>query len=518
MRRRDVSSRAARVLALLALAGCAVGGPEKPPLTMDRDVPLDGWFVVESRHASIVSAAGERRTLELAAQLERLIGVLDGVGSVRRFETRVPATLYLFPDTTAYSYFRPEGVLGHFSESNRGFFILMGPDYETRSVLFHEYVHLLMRNQGAFEYPVWYEEGLAELLETTSFREHLISLGAVPGMRASTLRGSNALRLDQVLGARSYADVPRSLPQFYAQSWLLTHLLHLGHHAGYPRRIESLRAYLLALQTQPDWRAAFDASFPEGLDALAEDLESYRQRVVRDAYIPRIRIDARKLEDVQTGATSRAIDPASVAVELGSVYLDSGKEGAYYAQRLFERALERDPSHARARAGLARAQALHGAFDEAQAEVARAEAMAPDDAFVLRAQGAVLLLGAASREQADGGGRVEAERSAARAALRRAIELEPGAPEGHVLLGWSYLGSADDPAEGLAALGRAHALLPWNEGINLDLARLYAQSGQSERALEHVDRVLRWSHGESLEQARTLRAEIERAGAGHPGP
>jgi len=162
--------------ALVAVLGCAA----TPPLSMDRDVPLDGWHVVESRHASIVSAAGERRTLELVAQLERLIGVLDAVGSIRRFESRVPATIYLFPDATAYSYFRPEGALGHFSESNRGFFILMGPDTETRSVLFHEYVHLLMRNQGAFEYPVWYEEGLAELLETTSFREHLVSLGTAP--------------------------------------------------------------------------------------------------------------------------------------------------------------------------------------------------------------------------------------------------------------------------------------------------------------------------------------------------
>jgi len=329
-------------------------------------------------------------------------------------------------------------------------------------------------------------------------------------MRVATLRGSATLPLDRVLGARSYDDVSQSLPEFYAQAWLLAHLLHLGHHAGYPRRLEPLRAYLLALQTQPEWRVAFDASFPEGLDALAADVESYRQRVVRDAYVPRIRLDARRLGDVQTRATSSPVAPADVAVELGSVYLDYGKQSAHFAQRLFERALERDPGHARARAGLARAQALRGSFDEARAEIARAEAAAPDDAFVLRAHGAVRLLHAESLEQTGEGARIAEARTAARDALRRAIELEPGAPEGHVLLGRSFVGSADDAAEGLAALGRAHALLPWNEGINLDLARLYAQSGQSERALEHVDRVLRWSHGESLEQARTLRAEIER--------
>lgn len=498
------------LLVALALAACARKPPAPPP-AMDRELSIEGWQRVSSRHVSVVSAAGERRTLELVAQLERLIGVMHATGYVRIPDARVPATILLFPSAEAFAYFRPPGVLGSTSETARGFFVLMGPDYESRSVLFHEYVHLMMRNGGGIEYPLWYQEGLAQFLETVSFREHLASLGSPPDMRLPAIRGGSLPDLDALLGARSYADLWRAQPQFYAESWLLTHLLYLGHHVGYVRRVESLQAYLQALQTAPDWRGAFDASFRDGgFEALAADLESYRERVAHDQFIPRLRIDTRQLPGVDTTARSEPVGSSEIAVELGSIYLDFGSVGARYAERLFERALETDPNSARARAGMARAQALLGRFEQAKGELARAGSRNSEDAFVLRAEGAVLLLEADALKVPDRAS-ADASRAAAREALRRAVELEPDIPEASALLGASYLRTDEDVAEGLAALERAHALLPWNEGINLDLARLYAQADQPARALEQVDRVLRWSHGRSLEEARSLREEIELA-------
>ena len=82
-----------------------------------------------------------------------------------------------------------------------------------------------------------------------------------------------------------------------------------------------------------------------------------------------------------------------------------------------------------------------------------------------------------------------------------------------MLLGASYVGTDGDLTPGIEAYRRAHELLPQNETINLDLARLYAQAGQRDVAMAHVDRVLRWSHGQSLERARALREEIEREAA-----
>lgn len=499
-------------LALGLLAACWARGPKAPPASMDRAIGLDGWLLVTSPGIEIASAAGERRTLELARELQ-IFRALARALSQAPVEPRLPTRVVVFRDRQAYEHFGSRHTAGEFHWGLRGFVLVMSADdTSARHTLFHEYVHFLLHNQS-LSYPTWYDEGFAELLGSASIREHIVTVGALVGREATLADPERLLPLETLLGARSYADADTRVDGFYAQSWLLAHLLILGHHAGHPRRVDALRSYLAALQTAPDWRRAFDAAFPEGLDALARDLEAYRQRVTGDAYLPRIRLDARKLDGAQAEIDRNALAPADVAAELGAAYLDRGPDSARYAERLFERALERDPAHARARAGLARAQALQGSFDAAFAELARAEASAPDDAFVLRARGAVLLLQADSLSEADAAG-AEAARSAARGALRRAVALEPGVPEGRVLLGRSYIGAEGDPAEGLAALAEAHALLPWNEEINLDLARLYAQAGRTEPALEHVDRVLRWSHGDQLEQARALRAEIERGAAG----
>ena len=126
-------------VALSALAACArTPRATAPPKEMDRELSLDGWISVESQHASILSAAGERRTLELAAQLERMIGVLRATGPIDVSDARVPATLFLFSSSDAYDYYRPGNAMAHFFESSRGYFILVSPEYESRSVLFHE--------------------------------------------------------------------------------------------------------------------------------------------------------------------------------------------------------------------------------------------------------------------------------------------------------------------------------------------------------------------------------------------
>lgn len=504
--------RAVLALLLALAAGCA--GPKAPPSSMDRDLPIDGWLLVESPGLAIVSAGGEQRTLELVHDLQVFRAVARTLTHAS-VEPRVPMQILLFPNERAYAYYRPyRHVAGETQPSSRGFVLSMSADSPTlHQVLFHEYTHFLLFNQSP-SYPQWYHEGFAEVLGSVSIREHVVTVGSLVGPRESTLiRADRLPPLEAVLGARSYQEVWKQLDGFYAQSWLLTHLLVLGEYAGYPRRTDSLRAYLARLQRSSDWRAAFDASFPEGLDALAKDLESYRQRVVGESFVPRLRLDARKLNGVETAVSLRPLAPADAAVELGAGYLDRGTYAARYAERVFERALERDPAHARAHAGLAEARSMLGDFVRASAELERAVSGAPDDAFVLRARGAVLLLQADSLREKDAAG-ADAARASAREVLRRAIALEPDVPEAGVLLGRSYLGAPGDAAEGVAALAAACAVLPWDDDTNLDLARLYLQTGQPGRALPHVERVLRWADGAALEQARALKGEIEKSAPG----
>ena len=286
-----MSSRPRRARTLLALAvalvtaGCA-RGPEAPPTSMDQDVPLEGWIRVESPGIEIVSAADESRTLALARELQIFRALARSLTGVRT-EPRLPTRAFLFPDARAFHYFAADGIEGQFRQYPSGCLLLLSADDpEARHVLFHEYVHFLLHNQ-AVGYPKWYDEGLAELLGGVRIREHLVTVGAMVGREGTLANPDALLPLETVIGARSYADAGTRVSGFYAQSWLLTHLLTLGRHAGYPKRLDALRRYLAALQTAPDWRTAFDTYFPEGLEALSRDLESYRQRAVSGSTICR---------------------------------------------------------------------------------------------------------------------------------------------------------------------------------------------------------------------------------------
>jgi tetratricopeptide (TPR) repeat protein len=495
-------------MALVAAVACAGDRPAAPPPEMDRDVRLDGWQRVESRHASLAGVGP--RTEQLASQLEMFVAVLSGVGRVQGVVSRSSVQVYLLPDLPAYLHFGPVNTAGYFEQTSRGTFMLVSPDVlGARQVLFHEFVHMVMHNQDVLGYPIWYEEGLAEFLGAMTFREHLVSLGGVATQRAPALKGAGLLPLERILSLRTYSDAGQSLSQFYSQSWLLTHLFHLGHHAGYPKRIEQLGTYLGALQKDADWRTAFDAAFPGGLEAVGSDLDSYRERLVEGSFLPSIRIDTRKLPAIDTRVEMQPIAPADISVELASIHLDNGKGRSRYAQRLFELALERDPQSAPARAGLARAMALQGNFDAARSELARAEVIAPDTEPVVLARGAVMLLEADHLRETDPG-RSDAARRAGREALRRARSLAPEATEADVLLGRSYLEVDGDVAEGIEAFGRAHARMPRNDEINLDLARLYVQADDDARALDLLGRILQsWHGGDTVERALALREEIE---------
>lgn len=509
MRRRRALASAGEVVVLALLLGCAA---PPPPPSMDEDVGLKGWIEVDTPVFSIASSAERDRTLRLARDLEVFAAVVARTTSIERFRPRLPARIYLFADQESYGYFRAgRWAIGQMYASPRGFIMLMSPELSAaRETLFHEYVHYLIRNESGLHYPVWYDEGLAEMLSTVRVREHLVTLGAAPS-RASGLQSRSLLPMREVLGARSYSDLGRDLGTFYLQSWLVVHYFHAGHHAGFPRRLPQMRRYLSALNEGGSWEEAYRASFDVGIETLEGEVERYWTRIANGGFLPKVTLDTRKMR-IGSELAERPLPPAQVACELGEIYLDYGDRAARYAKHLFERALEHDPDHAGALAGLAEAHASLGETEEAEVSLDRALADAPDDATVRRAEGDVLF----ARYEADGD---RSDLDAARAAYRRSIELAPGLPAGYVQLGRTYLDDeGQDVAPGIDALRRAYAALPWDTSLSLDLAKLYLASGRPEPARAHLEEVLRWSHGdEQREEAESLLEKIAATPEGATG-
>jgi len=511
------ASGLALLLASLAAPGEAGAGGRTLPSAVARKFDLEGWSEIRSPLFEIASDADAARVLQLAQQLSTFIAALELVSNVPDFRPRLPLRIYLFGEQATFDVFSGRRAAGQLRPTPRGLFVLMSPDgLPAREILFHEYVHFLLRNAGGLSYPIWYDEGFAELLAGTRMHRDFITIGSIPELRVDTLRREELLPLEKVLSARSYAEIWDKVHVFYAQSWLLVHYLHAGDQLGYPKRHAQLLSFLAKLSELGDWRAAWDASFDVGPEGLEEELAGYRKRILNGGLLPRLRIDVRRLALELPGAPA-PLAPAQVAFELGALFLDGGEDGARYAEKLFERALERDPGHAGALAGLAQAHGLAGDLREAEALVERAIGLAAADPRVLSARGEILFRRFASeRENDPEAARALLER--AREAYRRAIELAPEGPPGYLGLGKTYLEEEGDVAPGIAALRRACALIQ-SAQIDLQLGKLHLKAGEPGLARVHLERVLRWSHGdeESEKEARALLAGLP-AAAGDRAP
>ena len=74
----------------------------------------------------------------------------------------------------------PPQSAGFFSlGQRRNYAVINGKnrDLDAADVLFHEYVHYVLRNENALAYPAWYDEGLAEFLSTVRVREDRVEMG-----------------------------------------------------------------------------------------------------------------------------------------------------------------------------------------------------------------------------------------------------------------------------------------------------------------------------------------------------
>lgn len=165
--------------------------------------------------------------------------------------------------------------------SLRFYQLLIGPDPSPvfSDTGMHEYAHYLLRNQAAWSYPPWYEEGLAIYLGTARLRGSTLVLGRL-GAAPSAGRGAapKALReqettYQEVVGATSLAGWPLpKLMAFYRKSWMLVHFIRLGHRLGHADLRGPLAAYLA------DPRRDFAAAFGLPPTALGELLQSYWSR------------------------------------------------------------------------------------------------------------------------------------------------------------------------------------------------------------------------------------------------
>jgi TolB-like protein/DNA-binding SARP family transcriptional activator/Flp pilus assembly protein TadD len=208
-----------------------------------------------------------------------------------------------------------------------------------------------------------------------------------------------------------------------------------------------------------------DPAFAQAWSGLADAYEhlSSVSALHADQAYPRARAAAERALELDPALADAH---ASLAMALSMYYRNSEA-----AERHFRRAIELDPSYARARRMYASHLRNLGRFDEALAEVRQAQELDPLSAFPRLEEGIILY--------------VARRHDAAIAQSRRLLDTAPGSAHPYLLLALAYA-QREQYEEALAALRQAdpRGNQPDAHGIR---GYIYAQTGRRNDALQMLD-------------------------------
>jgi tetratricopeptide (TPR) repeat protein len=500
--------------AVAAVASLAEAQAAPAPLTAPVRLPPaeDAWIRVDTAHFFIYSDASEDDTAGIARQLETFRGTLARLGSGLETRAAAPIVVYVFRDDAAYRPYRlrPD-IAGFFVKDREGNSIAVGLDANSDpwQTVFHEYVHFFLNN-NFIDIPLWFDEGMAEAYSTFRVKEGEGQLGAPLEHHRAWLRKHDLVPLDQLFaidtGSRDYEEGTRQ-GTFYAESWALVHWLFWG---GDDARTGT--GFLGGLKRGGSIREALQPM-------LGDDRTELQQRLAAYLKAGRFAVSTFEVADLPKAdqpARARRVPRAEILYRLGNYLLRLDPKTLEAAEAHLREAVRLDPKLGPAWGDLAQVEQQRGRFDEASRLFDRALALAPGD------QGIALLYafslvdrtfppGVVVRRPI---GDVPGALVKARELFRRAMRQSPGNVEAWAGLGATYAFDAGDLKPGIEALEKAMALAPGRVEIAVDLASLYARSGQRDLARDLVDRVVSRSSDpdeRAAGDAVLLRADIDAA-------
>ena len=439
----------------------------------------DDWIELRTANFTLFTNAGESNTRRIAADLERLRDVLAQLAPGVALNSPVPTYLFVFKNAGAFEPYqrtyagKPLAAGGYFLSTELANYVAINGDRrgDERSIIYHEYLHYVLRNQYA-SLPLWLNEGIAEYYSTFEVAGGEAKIGLPIVEHVAWLRKNPLIPLTSLFAvdesSRDYNEGSRR-GAFYAESWALVHYLM----SGSPERRGQAAEYLRLAQAGAPPGQIFQQAFGADPAALERELRRYVQGYLFNYTRASIRPEA------NLAMTARPMAWADVLYRLGSLLADLGDEHRAAAAEHFRAALAERPDHGPALAGLGYLEELADHPREARTWYEKAAKLAPDDFLVqfLYARNLMEDPGPGTQRQA-------------RAALAKAVQLRPDFGEAWVRLGFTYQSEDPMPPEAARVLETAHLLLPSRMDVAHNLALVYARTGERQKAEALIETVL----------------------------
>ena len=478
---------------------------------------MRGWRRVRSENFVVVSNASDREARHAAARLEELRAVFSRLQTRGDFDVSIPVTVILFQNDSDYEFFKPiyrgnlrHDASGYFRFSPDVNYITFSLDIprarDPFSVLSHEYVHALVRNNYAGA-PLWFNEGLAQYYSESALSpdRKRINFGQRLDYRLDALARQELLPLRTLLSVDAsspHYQEPEKRAVFYAQSWALVHYLS-GDATG--ARQAQLARYLELMSAGTPIEESFRQSFNLDFGQVESELRAY----VRAARYASRNESFNEALPFELKAESRALTAAGAQAILGDLLLHTDR--LEDAEEYLERALEWDADLAAAHSSLGLLRLKQDRLSEAREHLQLAIKCDPQNhlahfyyADLLRREGLE------SEKTVTG---YAATTRLIRAELKRVLELAPDFLEAYAVLGLVDLERSPQVNETFALLGHAATLAPKRLEFKLLLAQLHLRREEFDRARQILEPLARDSR--FSEHARTeAQALLDKVAAG----
>ncbi len=288
----------------------------------------DPWLRIQTDHFELYTTAGERTGRDAILYFEQLRTFFRQITNQPiDAPAELPVRIFAFRNEKEFAPFRTkEGIAGYFLPGpDRNSIVLMRASQEHYPTVIHEYMHLLINSLvGTSKMPVWLNEGYAELFTTLKPAGKQVRVGEfIPG-RLYQLQQSKLIDLADLLRAdhqSPYYNEKDRMGMFYAQIWLLVHMLMLGD--DYRPKFSDFLARVFT----GDPVQALQTVYGRDLKRISNDLLSY-------AKSDRIKVAVYdvKLSKAAEVPKTEPVDAATVAVALANLEVGIGKYAAAKAR------------------------------------------------------------------------------------------------------------------------------------------------------------------------------------------
>lgn len=442
----------------------------------------DNWTRVNSKNFTLIGNASEKEIRQVATRLEQFRDVFTRLFSTAKFDTPVPTTVIVFKSMGAYKPFNPGNNAGYFQPGEDVNYITLTTDATQNpfSVIYHEYVHLLVDNTSG-NMPAWFNEGLAEYYSAFSIEEdRKVHLGELIPYHLQTLREGEFYPLRSLFAVDHYSpeyNEGSKRGMFYAESWALVHYLILGNGG---QRLPQLGKFLQLISANVAVDQAANQAFQTDLDTLQKEFKKY---IEGHTFRMQIATFEHKLE-FDNEITASAVSEAEAQAYLGDLQLHTNQ--LKDAETRLQQALGLDPKLTMAQASLGIVRMRQSRFDEAKGAL-REAVNANSNNYLTHYYYAYVV----SREGMDSANMVRGyEPEAAgtmRAELKKAIALKPNFPGSYSLLAFVNMVTGEQLDESIELLKRAQTLSPGKQDISIHLAQIYLRQQKFDLARQTLE-------------------------------